>query len=191
MPSTVDSARPQAIAQRAQARRVSVGALAAQLCRLTEPDDRGHVERARSIPALVPASVDERVELRSRDLVSRRTGRRSPSVHTSCARSARRDRRRAACTSRRSEAGRLRGIAMKERALRVRDRRDLAERMQHADFVVGRHRADEQRVVRDGVAQDGRDRSAPRDRRRDTSREIHRARACGTDREPRDAPWQW
>ena len=51
------------------------------------------------------------------------------------------------------DAGRLHRIAMKERALRVRDLRDLGNRMQDTDFVVRRHRADEQRVASDRVTQ--------------------------------------
>ena len=36
-------------------------------------------------------------------------------------------------------AGRLRGVGVQQRAVRVRDRRDLGHRLHNADFVVGGH----------------------------------------------------
>ena len=82
-------------------------------------------------------------------------------------------------TLERHEAGRLHGIAVEQRALRVSDGRHLRQRVEHADFVVCRHRADEQRIAREPPHAGVRDRSALLDRRRDTSPEIRRARARG------------
>ena len=62
MPSS-SAGHPQPIAQHAQADRIGVAGTAAHLGRLAEPDDGGHVERARAIAALVAAAVDQRLEV--------------------------------------------------------------------------------------------------------------------------------
>ena len=47
----------------------------------------------------------------------------------------------------------LRRVGVQQHALRLRDLADLGDRLQHADFVVGVHDADQDRLVGDGRLQ--------------------------------------
>ncbi len=124
----------------------------AQRAGFAQPDDSGNVQRARAHPALVPAAVHLRRDLNARALAAniQRAHALGP-IHF-------------VPTERqqvdvvldhihRHFAYGLRGVGVQQDALGLGDLADLGNRLDDADFVVGVHDADQNRLVGDGRLQ--------------------------------------
>ena len=116
--------------------------------RFAQAHDARHIQRARPHAALMPAAVHLRRQLHARIAAPhiKRAHALRP-VHF-----VRADRHQIDVVVdhvHRNLADRLRAVGMKQHAAFAGDLADLANRLQHADFVIGVHDADQDRFVRD------------------------------------------
>ena len=129
---------------------------ARNLCRFAKADDAGHIQRSGSHAALMSAAIDDRRQQDARiaapDIQSAHalravhfvSGQRSDVhihfVHVE-----------------RNLSGRLNRIGVEQHAALARDLPDFLDVLNDADFVVGRHDGDQDRLVRDRRFADRRD----------------------------------
>src|SRR5687767_5886233 len=142
---------PQTIAQCAQAQDGGLITAAQGRCG-AEPDNGGDVEGARAVPTFMAASVNQSLEV-DRWTSLRNIQRADPFRSVELVRAQRHEVDAEVSHVQWHESGRLRRITMEERPLRVRDLRDGRKRVEHTDFVVRRHRADEERVAVNCITQ--------------------------------------
>jgi len=138
----------QTIAQRAHTRRLVGHVFFRDARSLAEARNARHVQRARPDAALVAAAFDHRAQRQFASHVERAAALRA--VHL--VRGHRQQIDAEIVDVDRHLPGGLRGVGVHERAGGMRERRQFANRLQRADFVVGHHHADEQRAFVDGRA---------------------------------------
>ena len=182
--------RPQSIAQRAQSRRIGGSLARHSSAAFPKPTIAGTL----SVPERYPRSWPPPSMSASRSIAGSRFAtieRADPLRAVHLVRAERHEIDADLLNVERNKTRRLHGVAMEQRALlHAQSPQSRASGCRtpislFADIALTSNVSARRRRAAD------RDRFAPHDRRRDTSREIHRARARGTGRARHDAPSKW